>query len=137
MHEEQIATLTEAITQIAGGVVADPRWQNANDELATQTLVMLMYGFALAEGRFVWGLSVQDIGEAVKRVVTEELGKHPTYAEQIVKEAQASAFSKRHHPGQHELIGVGQQYIGGASPDLVHALIDNVFENIGSLRRRA
>src|SRR6266545_4946581 len=52
----------------------------------------------------------------------------------LVNDTARSAFDKEYHPGQHELIGVGHQYLGEGK---VGNLVGNVVANIESVRRRA
>lgn len=75
-----------------------------------------------------------DIDEAVLRVMTERVGAATMWSSGLVAEAATSAFDPAYHPGQHELIGVGHSDIGTEDQA---ALVDNVFANIASVRRRA
>ena len=52
----------------------------------------------------------------------------------MVAEANAAAFNKAHHPGHHELIAVGQSYMGLENQS---AIVDNDFANLANIRRRA
>jgi hypothetical protein len=95
---------------------------------------MLLYGFALATGRIVMLLDMEDIDAAVLRCMTERVGAAAKWSGGLVAEANASAFDKAHHAGHHELIGVGHSYFGVENRA---ALLDNVFANFASVRRRA
>jgi hypothetical protein len=95
---------------------------------------MLLYGLALATGRMVLAMDVVDIDAAVLACLTDRMGVAGDYARDIVADANASAFDSEHHRGQNELIGVGHSYFG---VDERVALIDNVFANIDSVRKRA
>jgi hypothetical protein len=99
--------LTARISPLTDAVLADWRW--VRDDLNVSILGMLLYGFAR-------------VGAAAK------------WSGGLVAEAHASADDKAHHPGHHELIGVGQSYLGVADQ---RALVNNVFANFASVRRRA
>jgi hypothetical protein len=124
--------LTERIGTLADAVLADPRW--VRDDVNVSVLGMLLYGFADATGRREMRLAAEDIDAAVLRCLTERVGAAAKWSGGLVAEANASARDKTHHPGHHELIGVGQTYHGVADQ---RALVDNVFANVASVRRRA
>jgi hypothetical protein len=123
--------LTDRIGELADAVLADGRW--VQDDLSVSVLGMLLYGFALATGRIVMLLDMEDIDAAVLRCMTERVGAAAKWSAGLVEDANASAFDKAHHPGQHELIGIGHSYFGFED---VAALVDNVFANIQSVRHR-
>jgi hypothetical protein len=124
--------LTERVGTLAAAVRADPRWEQ--DDLSVSVLGMLLYGFALATGRIVMFLDMEDIDAALLRVMTERVGAAAKWSGGLVEEANRSAFNQAHHPGQHELIGVGHWYFGIEDQA---AVVDNVFANIQRVRRRA
>lgn len=126
--------LTERVGDLADQVIADPRWEDERDDLGVAVLGMLLYGFALATGRFVMFLDMEDIDAAVLRCLTERVGVAAKWGSGLIAEANASAFDKAHHPGNHELIGVGHSYFGVEDQATI---VDNVFANIQSVRRRA
>jgi hypothetical protein len=112
-------------------VVADSRWPEQADDLGVSVVGMLLYGFALATGRMVMFLDVEDIDAAVIQCIAKTIGSAPQWTTGLVQEANTASFNKDHHPGHHELIGVGHSYFG------VHdqsAIIDNIFANIESTR---
>jgi hypothetical protein len=123
--------LTEQVDQLAHAVVSDPRWQD--DTLGVAVLGMLLYGYAMAVGRMVMLLNVDDIDAAVVRSMTGAVGAAEKWSAGLVAEANASAFDKSHHPGNFDLIGVGHSYFGEDDQAVV---VDNVFANIASARRR-
>ncbi len=123
--------LTEQVSELAGAVLADWRW--VRDDLNVSVLGMILYGFALATGRAM-GLAATDVDAAVLRCLTERVGAAAKWSGGLVAEANASAQNKAHHPGHHELIGVGRTYHGVADRP---ALVDNVYANFASVRRRA
>ena len=123
--------LTQRVGVLADAVRADPRW--AQDDLSVSVLGMILYGFALATGRIVMFLDMADIDAAVLRCLTDRCGVAAKWSGGLVEEANASAFDLAHHPGQHELIGVGHSYFGVKDQAV---LVDNVFANIASVRRR-
>ena len=123
--------LSERVGKLADAVLADPRWQQ--EDLSVSVLGMLLYGFALATGRIVMLLDMEDIDAAVLRCMTEQIGAAAKWSAGLVAEANASAFDKSHHPGNHELIGVGHSYFGVENQV---TLVDNVFANIQSVRHR-
>jgi hypothetical protein len=123
--------LTARINGLADAVLADWRW--VRDDLNVSILGMLLYGFATATAREM-GLAVADVDAAVLQCMTERVGAAAKWSGGLVAEANASARDKAHHPGHHELIGVGQTYQGVADQ---RALVDNVFANFVSVRRRA
>jgi hypothetical protein len=123
--------LTDQLNQLAEAVKSDPRW--VQDDISITVFGMLLYGYALAIGRFVMLLEIKDIDTAVYRTLTGNLNVASKWCYGLVADANASAFNKIHHPGNHELIGVGHSYFG------VHnqpAIIDNVFGNITKIRNR-
>jgi hypothetical protein len=124
-------TLTAGISGLADAVLADWRW--VRDDLNVSVLGMILYGFAMATARKM-GLAVADVDAAVLQCVTERVGAAAKWSGGFVAEANASARDKAHHPGHHELIGVGQTYQGATNQ---RALVDNVFANFASVRRRA
>src|SRR4051794_32686162 len=124
--------LAKQAGELADAVVADPRWHQ--DDLSVSILGMLLYGYALMVGRTVMFLDVADIDAAVLRCMTERVGAAAKWSRGLVAEASASAFDKAHHPGHHELIGVGHSYFG---VDDRAAVVDNVFGNIVAFRKRA
>lgn len=124
--------LTDRVGELADAVLADPRFER--DDLTVAVLGMLLYGYALGTGRLFFFLDMPDIDATVLRVLTERVGAAAKWSGGLVAEASAAAFDKGHHPGHHELIGVGHSYI---SVEDRAALVDNVFANIASVRRRA
>ena len=124
--------LVGVIGNLADAVLADPRFER--DDLSVEVLGVLLYGYALGTGRLFFFLDMPDIDAAVLRVMTERVGAAAKWSGGLVAEASAAAFNKDHHPGQHELIGVGHSYLGVEDRA---ALVDNVFANIASVRRRA
>ena len=123
-------TMTERIGELADAVLADPRW--LRDDLNVSVLGMLLYGFALAAGREA-GLTEADLHEAVLHCLTARVGAAAKWSGGLVDEAEASARDPSHHPGHHELIGVGQSYHGVVDQ---RAMVENVFANFESVRRR-
>ena len=126
--------LFNTLAALADRVVADPRWQNEKDDLGVSVLGMLLYGYGLATGRMIMMLDIEDIDAAVNRCLVERVGVAAKWGGGLVEKAARSAFDKEYHPGQHELIGVGHQYMGEGK---VGKLVSNVFANIESVRRRA
>jgi hypothetical protein len=123
--------LTARIGALADAVLADWRW--VRDDLHVSILGMLLYGFATAIAR-ERSLSVADVDTAVLQCLTERVGAAANWSRGLVAEAQAAARDKAHHPGHHELIGVGQTYTGVTDH---RAQVNNVFANFESVRRRA
>ena len=126
--------LFSKVSALADRVVADNRWQDQNDDLGVSVLGMLLYGYALAIGRSIMLLDIEDINAVVIRCLVERVGVAAKWSGGLVDDAARSAFYQQYHPGQHELIGVGHQYMGEGSG---RKLVDNVFTNIESVRRRA
>lgn len=124
--------LTQRVGELTDAVLADPRWEQ--DDLNVSVLGMLLYGYALGTGRLFFFLDIPDIDAAVLQCMTERVGAAAKWSGGLVAEANASAFDQAHHPGHHELIGVGHSYI---SVEDRAALVDNVFANIQSVRQRA
>jgi hypothetical protein len=123
--------LTARISPLAEAVLADWRW--VRDDLNVSILGMLLYGLARATARDL-GLTVADVDAAVLQCMTERVGAAAKWSGGLVAAAHASADDKAHHPGHHELIGVGQSYRGAADQ---RAVVNNVFANFASVRRRA
>ncbi len=123
--------LNARISGLADAVVADWRW--VRDDLSVSILGMLLYGLARATARD-FGLAVADVDAAVLQCMTERVGAAAKWSGGLVAEAHASADDKAHHPGHHELIGVGQSYHGVADRG---AVVNNVFANFASVRKRA
>ncbi|HEY7315036.1 MAG TPA: hypothetical protein VH643_37165 [Gemmataceae bacterium] len=126
--------LFDKISALADRVVADKRWQEQNDDLGVSVLGMLLYGYALGVGRLFMRLDIEDINAVVTRCLVEKVGVAPKWGGGLVEDAARSAFDEQYHPGQHELIGVGHQYMGEGK---VGKLVGNVFANIENVRRRA
>lgn len=126
--------LFEKISGLADRVVADKRWQDQKDDLGVTVLGMLLYGYALGIGRLFMMLDVEDVNAVVARCLVERVGAAAKWSGGLVEDAARSAFDKDHQPAQHELIGVGHQYMGETK---VGKLVGNVFANIESYRRSA
>jgi hypothetical protein len=124
-------TLIARLSGLVDAVLADWRW--VRDDLSVSILGMLLYGFASATAREM-GLAVADVDGAVLQCLTERVGAAAKWSGGLVAEANVSAHDKAHHPGHHELIGVGQTYHGVTDQ---RALVDNVFASFASVRRRA
>lgn len=124
--------LAAKVGELADAVLADARW--GRDDLSVAVLAMLLYGFALATGRIVMVLEAEDIDAAMLQVLRDRIGAAAKWSGGLIDDARRSAFDKAHHPGQHELIGVGHQYFGVQDRASV---VDNVFANIQSVRQRA
>jgi hypothetical protein len=123
--------LAGRIGELADAVLADWRW--VRDDLNVSVLGMLLYGLALESGRSM-SLAVADVDAAVLRCLTERVGAAAKWSGGLVEEANHSAREKSHHPGHHELIGVGRTYHPVTDR---RALVENVFANFASVRRRA
>jgi hypothetical protein len=124
--------LAERLEELAGGVVADPRWKRESDDFGVSVLGMLLYGFALATGRMVMFLDIEEIDAAVVASLIKTTGAATKWTSGLIAEANSSAFDKNHHPGHHELIGVGHSYFGVKDHA---AVVDNIFANIRAFRR--
>lgn len=122
------------VARLADGVLADARWAEQRDDLGVSILGMILYGFALAKGRLVMLLDIEDIDATVARVITDRVGAAQKWTSGLVAVASASAFDQQGHPGEFELIGVGHSYFGVSNQA---AVIDNVFANLESFRRAA
>lgn len=125
--------LTKEVGKLVDGVISDPRWKKENDDLGVSILGMIIYGYAMMVGRTVMFLDMEDIDGAVLRCLTERVKVATKWGTGLVGEARASAIDKNHHIGQAELIGVGHSYFGVEDRA---AIIDNVFQNIASFRKR-
>ncbi|VTS07574.1 hypothetical protein [Tuwongella immobilis] len=125
--------LFDKLAALADRVVADKRWQEQSDDLGVSVFGMLLYGYGLGVGRLMMLLDVEDINAAVTRCLVERVGVAAKWGGGLVEDAARSAFDEAYHPGQHELIGVGHQYMGEGK---VGKLVGNVFANIESMRRR-
>src|SRR5262245_18065137 len=101
--------LDARISGLADSVLTDWRW--VRDDLSVSILGMLLYGFARATARDM-RLAVADVDAAVQQCMTDRVGAAAKWSGGFVAEARASADDKCHHPGHHELIGVGQSYHG-------------------------
>ena len=124
-------TLIKCISPLTDAVLTDWRW--VQDDLEVSVLGMLLYGFASAAARAT-GLVVADVDAAVLHCLTERVGAAAKWSGGLVDEARASADDKAHHPGYHELIGVGRSYHGESDQRRV---VNNVFANFASVRRKA
>lgn len=124
--------LTQKVGQLASAVVADKRWNNQTLEVSV--LGMLLYGYALAVGRVVMFLDLEDIEAAVLRTMTGTVGSAEKWSAGLVADASRSAFDKAHHPGQHELIGVGHSYLGAKDQTV---MVENIFANFARFRSQA
>jgi hypothetical protein len=117
------------IADLGKAVLSDPRW--TGDTLSVAILGMILYGYALAIGRMVLMLDEEEVGKAVVTFLVNDLGAAERWSTGLVVDAKASAFDKDHHPGNHELVGVGHSYFG---IDDRAAILDNVFANIDAYR---
>ncbi|WP_439625711.1 hypothetical protein [Gemmata sp.] len=124
-------TLTELISGLADAVLADWRW--VRDDLNVSVLGMILYGFGLEAGRAM-GLAAADVDAAALRCMTDRVGAAAKSSTGLVSEASTAARDKTHHPGYHELIGVGRTYFGVTNRG---ALVGNVYANFASVRQRA
>jgi hypothetical protein len=124
--------LTKKVSQIASAVVMDRRWNNQT--LKVSILGMLLYGYALAVGRIVMLLDLEDIEAAVLQAMTGTVGSAEKWSAELVADASKSAFDKAHHPGQHELIGVGHSYLGAKDQAMI---VENIFVNFARFRDQA
>src|SRR4051812_19199434 len=102
--------LAETVGKIASEVVRDPRWETNRDDLGVSVLGMLLYGYALAVGRLVMLLDVDQIDGAVVNAVMTHIDSAEKWTRGMVADAARSAFDKTYHVGHYELIGVGHQY---------------------------
>jgi len=126
--------LNETVAKVAKHVVADPRWRNEADDLGVSILGMILYGYALATGRMIMMLEVEDIDRSVLLAITGSVGSAEKWASGLVAEANRSSLDPSYHPGQCELVGVGHSYIGNEDLD---AITDNIFANIRQVRSNA
>ena len=55
---------------------------------------------------------IADVDSAVLQCLTQRVGAAARWSGGLVASASASARDKAHHPGEHELIGVGETYHG-------------------------
>ncbi|TDU81581.1 hypothetical protein EI77_00891 [Prosthecobacter fusiformis] len=124
--------LTKKVSQIASAVVMDRRWNN--QALEVSILGMLLYGYALAVGRIVMLLELEDIEAAVLQTMIRTVGSAEKWSAGLVADASKSAFDKAHHPGQHELIGVGHSYFGAKDQAVI---VENIFVNFARFRDQA
>lgn len=123
--------LADRVRQLAAATVADPRF--ARDDLSVSVLGMLLYGYALAAGRWVLFLDVPDIEAVVAGALAEGVGASARWVAGLVAEAGAAATDPAHHPGHHALIEFGHTYVG--TTDLL-VLVDNVIANVDGVRAR-
>lgn len=126
--------LFKYVAELADAILTDARWADQRDDLGVSILGMILYGHALAKGRLVMLLDIEDIDAVVVRVITDRVGAAPKWTAGLVAVASASAFDQEGHPGEFELIGVGHSYFGVSNRT---AVIDNVFANLESFRRAA
>jgi hypothetical protein len=112
-------------------VLADWRW--VGDEISVSVLGMLLYGFSLETAKAA-GLASADAEAVVLQCLTEKVGAAAKWTRGLIAEAKAAARSKAHHPGHHELIGVGRTYVNVAD---TRAVVENIFANFASVRKRA
>src|SRR5947207_14923457 len=83
--------LPKKLGELADVVLADPRWRQ--DDLSVQVFGMLLYGYAMAFGRTILFLDVEEIDAAVVRCLTEHVKAAPKWSGGLVAEANASAFN--------------------------------------------
>jgi hypothetical protein len=125
--------LLETLANLTNQVVADPRWQNEQDNLGVSVLGLILYGYGLSVGRMVMMLDLEDINAAVKHCLMEHTGVTEKWTGGFIEAAAYSAFDPSFHPGQSELIEVGRQYMGEEDFSLLR---ENIFANIQSIRRQ-
>jgi hypothetical protein len=126
-----IEGLEKRIADLADAVITDWRW--VRDDLSVEVLGMILYGYALETGQAM-GSTTADVDAVVLRCMTLNVGAASKWSGGFVAEANAAARDQFHHPGHHELIGVGRTYHTTTDQ---RALVDNVFANIASVRKRA
>jgi hypothetical protein len=84
--------LFDKLAALADRVVTDKRWQDQNDDLGVSVFRMLLYGYALAVGRMVMMLDIEDINAAVTRCLVERVGVAAKWGGGLVESAARSAF---------------------------------------------
>jgi hypothetical protein len=126
-----IEVLERRITDLTNAVIADWRW--VRDDLSVSVLGMILYGYTLETGQAL-GATTPDVDAAMLRCMTLNVGAASKWSGGLVAEASAAARDQFHHPGHHELIGVGRTYHTTTDQ---RALVDNVYANIASVRKRA
>jgi len=126
-----IEVLEKRIAELANAVIADWRW--VRDDLSVSVLGMILYGYTLETGQAL-GATTSDVDAAMLRCVRLNVGAASNWSSGLVAEANAAARDQPHHPGHHELIGVGRTYHTATDQ---RALVDNVYANIASVRKRA
>ena len=78
--------LTQRLSELADRILADSRWESQRDDLGISVLGMLLYGYALAVGRSVMFLDMEDIDAAVLRCLTERAGIAAKWGSGLVEE---------------------------------------------------
>lgn len=131
MDREQ---LTQDVSELARTVVSDPRWRAQNDDFGVSVLGMILYGYALAKGRTVMMLDIEDIDAATFTCVKQCAGSADSWTLGLIAEASRSAFDPAHHAANHQLVGVGHSYYG---VDDRPSVVDNVFANLEAFRAHA
>jgi hypothetical protein len=126
--------LSTCVAEFLDRIVADPRWDQERDDLGVTVAGILAYGFALAARGTEVLVDTEDVEAAVLKGLTERMGAAPKWSGGLVAEAKSSAVDPDHHPGHHELIGVGRSYFGVTDH---RAIVNNVFANIASVRQHS
>lgn len=122
--------LYESVAHLVERVLGDPRWATECDDLGIEVLGMLLYGFALATGRSLLLLDIEEIDDVVTRCLVEQVGVAAKWSGGLVAAASRSAFDQTHHPAYFELIGVGHGYLCAEHIKVV----DNIYANIARMR---
>lgn len=126
--------LYDALVQLVDSIQSDPRWELEKDTFGVTVLGMILYGYALALGRIVMLLDLDDIDATLIKALVDRKMVATKWGTGMVAEARASSFDKSYHPGQFALIGVGHSYLGADNPSLI---LDNIFANLQAYRQRA
>lgn len=125
--------LLQILTNLTHQVIQDSRWHHEHDDLGVTVFGFILYGYGLSTGRMALFLDLEDIHMTIKQCLTTNLGTAEKWTDGLIEAAAQSAFNPMYHPGHHELIEVGQQYMGETNLDL---LTNNIFENIKNIRQR-
>lgn len=126
-------TLYKKLAEVADKVVASPNW--VQDDIGVEVFGYIIYGYALALGRFTMALDVEEIDKAVLRCLVENIGAAQLWSSGLVDAANLSAFDPENSPVEYELVGIGHSYCFETADE--KTILENLLANTIAHREAA
>lgn len=123
-------SLASCVEELIQAVVSDTRWNDEADSFGLAILGMIISGYAVAHSP-IFMVDHNDAFEVVGDAYAQHFQLSPSWVDQLIANARASAFDSTVHSGHHELISVGKSYLGIEDLGIV---VDNVYQNISAWR---